>query len=640
MQMLNYWKNKLNDRNATDKEYPKEKTIHKLFEEQVERTPDNIAVVYEGIELTYKELNERANQLANYIREKYVINPDTLIALCLERSEYMLIAILAVLKAGGAYVPLDFSYPDERIKYILEDTGVELVLITKAYEKRISTLSRKKNIANFLVINSLWKQIKKQSLINLTIEVTSANLVYVLYTSGTTGFPKGVMINHISVVNLLFQDGLENKFDSNKQGVLWTNITFDVSVYEIFSVLLNGSTLHVLSSFVREDLFKFLSYVESKEINYAYIPPYFVGEFNKIQNCKLELVLLGVDKIKFSDVSQITSNKSIKILNGYGPTESTVFCSKYIYSKKDAHFGKLPIGFPISNTKCYVLNSNLTSLPVGAIGELYIGGVGLARGYLNRPDLTAEKFIANPFRTKEELDQGRNGRLYKTGDLVRWLPDGNLEYIGRNDFQVKIKGYRIELGEIESVLASYEGIKQSVVLAKEHKNLDTNNKKEVSGRHLDLVGYYVSENRLDEEAILDYLRNKLPEYMVPSILVYLEKFPLTVNGKLDRKALPDPEFVNTESYVAPQNELEKNLCQIWAKVLGLSVDKIGVQDNFFKLGGNSILAIKLIAKINEELNSDIQYLTIFERNTIKKLIEYYYQKSENSVISYEEKWSF
>ena len=623
--------------NNTDKEYPDTKTIQSLFEEQVERTPNNIALVYEGTQLTYKELNEKANQLAHYIREHYEIKPDTLMALCLDRSEHMLITILAVLKAGGAYVPMDPSYPDERMKYILEDTQAEVVLADEVHKQRLEDIIKDANttalskVVNILAINEkgLQEQLSVQPSINPRTETTSTDLAYVIYTSGTTGNPKGVMIEHKSILNLLFQSNLENEFKSNKQGTLWTNINFDVSVYEIFTLLLNGGALHILSSPVRGDAYQLFNYIEKHKINYAYIPPYFLTEFPENKIFSLEFLLLGVEKIKFSNLKNIlSSNKSIKILNGYGPTEATVFCTDYLYNSNDDYLENLPIGTPISNTSCYILDETLNPLPRGAIGELYIGGAGLARGYLNRPDLTYEKFIANPFQTGPQKKLNENSILYKTGDLVRWLPDGNIEYIGRNDFQVKIRGYRIELGEIEAAISSYEGIQQSVVIAKE------------LNKNKYLVGYYVADYPLEEEIILQYLQAKLPDYMVPSALVFLKKLPLTLNGKLDRKALPDPELTNKETYVKPRNDLEQQICQIWSDVLGLPENEVGVHDNFFKLGGNSILAMRLVSKMNKELSCNLVISSIFKHNKVGSLAEQLRLDIPSHIISYNEEWSF
>ncbi|NDB85091.1 MAG: gramicidin biosynthesis protein, partial [Alphaproteobacteria bacterium] len=313
-----------------------------------------------------------------------------------------------------------------------------------------------------------------------------------------------------------------------------------------------------------------------------------------------------------------------KLINMYGITETTVHTTYNRISKQELYKNSY-IGKKISDLKAYVLDKNLRPLPIGAVGELYIGGVGLARGYLNRPELTAEKFIANPFRSELEGVESKNTRLYKTGDLVRWLPDGNLEYIGRNDFQVKIRGYRIELGEIESVLSTYAGISQSVVIAKEHVDVEG-----VSTGNKYLVGYYVSKVRLNEEEIINYLGSRLPEYMIPSILVYLERLPLTINGKLDRKALPDPEFTNIDNYVAPRNELESQVCKIWGEVLGLPEDRIGIRDDFFRLGGDSIVSIQLVSRLRQRLGLNIGVKDIFNYKTIERLYDSVLVKNQYS----------
>jgi acyl-coenzyme A synthetase/AMP-(fatty) acid ligase len=319
-------------------------------------------------------------------------------------------------------------------------------------------------------------------------------------------------------------------------------------------------------------------------------------------------------------------SKYCKLYNYYGPTEATIYATGKQIIDGDTNL----IGKPINNTTAYVLDKNLNLVPIGAIGELYVGGEGLARGYLNRPELTSERFISNPFQSehkkqdKNYYENGRNARLYKTGDLVRWLPDGNLEYIGRNDDQVKIRGYRIELGEIESAISSYNGITQSVVLAREHTDINsapTGNKY--------LVGYYVASHKFEEDDILKYLNSRLPEHMIPSILIYMEELPLTINGKLDRKALPKPEFTNIDKYVAPRNELEEKVCKIWAEVLGLPEDKVGINDDFFRLGGDSILAIRLISKLNKALITDklIGISDIFSYKVLRHFSNHLYQES-------------
>lgn len=605
--------------NSTDKEYPSHKTIHQLFEEQVEKTPDNIAVVYEDIRLTYKELNERSNQLANYLLRHYDIKPDTLVILCLDRSEHMLIAILAVLKAGGAYVPIDLSYPDERIEYILDDTKANAVLTNEIHKKRLegllNTLDRQSNnIISTIDSDLIEVELKMYSNSTPLANITTSNLAYVIYTSGTTGKPKGVMIEHRGVINLAVVQSKE--FGLNNQEIkscLWySNYVFDAHVWEVYSTILTGNTIHLINDNVRQNIGLLEQYIQYNAVTVATIPPALLNDKNLLL---LNTLVVAGEKTS-KEILDFYYDNNVRVINAYGPSETTVCATLNHYNDN----GITNIGSPISNHKCYVLDSNLNPLPIGAIGELYIGGDGVARGYLNQPELTAEKFIKNPFQTAEEKadisygPQGRNTRLYKTGDLVRWLPDGNLEYIGRMDFQVKIHGFRIELGEIESVLSSYSGVKQCVVIAKEHHTSEDSNNKY-------LVGYYVADNKLVEDKILSYLQDKLPEYMVPGIFVYLEKLPLTINGKVDRKALPDPEFTSSEHYAPPRNELEAAVCVIWSEVLGLCTGKIGIQDNFFRLGGDSIVSIQLVSRIRQRLGLNLSIKDIFNYKTIEKLYD-------------------
>ncbi|NDA90313.1 MAG: amino acid adenylation domain-containing protein, partial [Alphaproteobacteria bacterium] len=624
--------------NQVDRDYPSDKAIHKLFEEQVEKTPENVALVYESVRLTYRELNARSNRLAHYLINTYEIKPDTLVVLCLGRSEHMLIGILAVLKAGGAYVPIDPSYPDERIKYILEDTGTKVVLTNEIYKQRLEDISKSALInrvnteLNYypqilgIDSNKLQEELSLKLGTNLNTEVTSNNLSYVIYTSGTTGNPKGVLQLHGNVMRLFTATNDLYRFSSKDVWTLFHSYVFDFSVWEIWGALIYGGRLIIPSYEQTRDLHLFYELCKEQQVTILNQTPSAFYQFTNIAVTKdisnklttLNYVIFGGEALNISQLKPWFSYYDYnqpKLINMYGITETTVHVTYRLIGEQDlgenSYIGKI-----IPDLKTYVLDSNLSPLPIGAVGELYIGGVGLARGYLNRPELTAERFIANPFQSEEESRLDKNTRIYKTGDLVRWLPNGDLEYMGRNDFQVKIRGYRIELGEIESVLSLYEGIKQSVVLARDHINIDstvTNNKY--------LVGYYVSELKLNEDEILNYLRARLPEYMVPSILVYLNELPLTINGKLDRRGLPDPEFGSRDNYVAPRNEIEKKVCQIWSEVLGLSEDKVGIRDDFFRLGGDSILAIRIVSKLNKEFNSQITVKDIFELRDVYRLID-------------------
>lgn len=612
--------------NETDNESIYDKTIHEVYEEQAARYPENIAIVFEKTSLTYKELNERANRLASYLKQNYKVGPDMLVALCLDRNEHMPIVILAVLKAGGAYVPINPSYPDERIMYILEDTHTQLLLTNELYKQRLDEICKisKTNLASLKdpQLNKpteivLLDDIELQEKLNsqpkenfYQSEVKGSNLAYVIYTSGTTGKPKGVMIEHSSYVATI--DCMKILYFRDKQHIStysMTNYAFDMIGPEYGLPLFTGGTIYIGSNE--------FNYLDCSKYDFIQMTPTLCDlKLECLENIKNTKLLIGAELLG-RDLFVKILKKSLNIVHLYGPTETTVWStSKYYSCDEDINLLSVVLGKPFFHEKVYVLNRSLSPLPIGTIGELYIGGIGLARGYLNKPGLTAERFIPNPFQTKEEKLKGKNARLYKTGDLVRWLPDGNLEYIGRNDFQVKIRGYRVELGEIENSLLNYEGIKQCVVLAREHVIADGS-----SAGHKYLIGYYVSNSKLDEIEILNYLKGELPEYMVPSILIHLSALPQTINGKLDRKALPEPEFTANDHYIAPRNVLEGQLCSMWAEILHLPKDKVGVHDDFFRLGGDSILAIRLVSKINKDFNIQIKVRDLFELKYVSKLAE-------------------
>jgi surfactin family lipopeptide synthetase A len=582
--------------NNTDKAYPQDKMIHQLFEEQVERTPDAIAVVFEDQKLTYRELNEKSNCLARYLKSEYqkltqkTLMPDTLIAICVERSLEMIIGILGILKAGAAYLPIDPEYPQERIEFILKDADCVLLLTQDYLLRQLSTISKSvKKIA----LDQIDYQ--KESGQNLESQCSAKNLAYVMYTSGTTGNPKGVMIEHRSVNNVLNVLYDVYQLEKNKRVTAYTNYVFDVSVSEFFTVLTGGGELYLLGK-ERKDLDQLTSYLNKKNINAAYLPPAVLSILPKIQYPTLHTLIFAGEPC-----NQTTGRywlTQCELYNYYGPTEATIYAT----GKKVISRNINEIGYPLANVRAYVLDRHLNLMPIGGIGELYLGGACLARGYLKREDLTKACFIDNPFAT--ESDKEKNYKvLYKTGDLVRWLEDGNLEYLGRNDSQIKLRGYRIELGEIEKVLSTYPGVKQSIVLLKEKK------------QNKYLIGYYVSETKLNELDIQKYLAQHLPDYMLPSMLVNLEGLPLTVSGKLNKKALPEPEFINVQSYVAPRNEKEQFICEAFAKVLDL--EKVGIESDFFSLGGNSLKAIALTAKL--QVNFKINIIDIFNLKTPKQI---------------------
>jgi polyketide synthase PksJ len=456
-----------------------------------------------------------------------------------------------------------------------------------------------------LVIDNKKTQttLAKQESSNLMTSTTSANLVYVIYTSGTTGNPKGVMIEHRTAINYVTYLINCNRLDVKSIGSQYVGVGFDAVVIEIYPILLAGGALHIIPEQDKFDLIKINNLFHVNNVSYAFLLPKTAELFFELKNSTLVNLIVGGEKLeKFV-------NQQYRVTNAYGPTEATVQSTSFVV---DRQYKNIPIGKPINNIKCYVVDNNSNILPIGVTGELIIGGECLARGYLNRPNLTIEKFISNPFQTKEEKSQNKNNRLYKTGDLVRWLADGNLEYIGRSDFQVKIRGYRIELGEIENRLLNYPGVKQAVALAKERVLEQTSDKY--------LLAYYVADKKLDKEKLRAYLTTQLPEYMVPQDLIHINKLPLTANGKLDKKALPEPNFTCSHNYVAPATQLQVQIIKIWSDVLGIPGESISITDSFFSLGGNSMLAIKLItklSKINECQN--IRVVDIFKHATIEQL---------------------
>ncbi|MFN7096582.1 MAG: amino acid adenylation domain-containing protein, partial [Gammaproteobacteria bacterium] len=604
-QIINKW-------NMTEKNYNNQKTIHELFEEQVARNPNHIAIKNDSIQVTYSELNIKANQLANYINEEYALKSDDLIALCLDRSEAMLIAILAVLKAGGAYVPIDPAYPDDRISYIVHDTKTKLMLSSEKYQVRLEQLEIQRLHILALDSEETHKKLKTQSNQNFAVPTTIDNLAYVIYTSGTTGNPKGVLIDHKNVVN--YYENVKDKIFINDDCIVdfSTNIGFDLTVTTTLCSLCRGYTISIFEGNL-QDLNDYQQHLLKNNVNIIkQVPSYFELLTDILVKSQINVVILGGEKVTGSLLERINKTDLI-VYDEYGPTETTVgACLSEIYSGDKLLSSMNHIGKPYNNYKAYVLDANLNPLPVGAIGELYIGGDGLARGYLNQPELTAVRFIDNPFQSYEEKITNTYTKIYKTGDSVRWLPDGNLEYIGRNDFQVKIRGFRIELSEIEDALQKHGDISRAVVIARN---------KELSGGK-ELVAYIVADEFIPSATeIREFLEEKIPEYMIPDHYLILNKLPLTINGKLDRNALLAFEVTEKNNYEEPRNEVECKICQIWAEVLGLPVNTVGINDDFFRLGGDSILAIRVISKINKIFSSQVKVKDIFTLKTVKALGE-------------------
>ncbi|WP_197196800.1 non-ribosomal peptide synthetase [Bacillus sonorensis] len=575
--------------NQTDPAVPRNKTIHQLFEEQVERTPDAAAVVDKEQQLTYSELNKRANRLARALR-KMGAGPEVAVAVVADRSIEMITAIFAVLKSGGTYVPVDPEYPQERIHYMLEDSGAKLILATKeAVPPFIGSEA-------VLFIEDAVSAPYESS--NLELASTAQQLAYIMYTSGTTGKPKGVMVEHQNVVHLVNSSSYV-PFAQIGRLAQTGAISFDASVFEVFGTLLHGGAIYPVSKDMLLDPAQMTSFLKDNCISTMWLTsPLFnqLAHENANMFAGLQHLIIGGDVLSARHVRMVKQScPALTIWNGYGPTENTTFSACYrIQDDRDP----IPIGRPISNSSAYIVNSEGRLQPVGAPGELCVGGAGVARGYLNQPELTEKKFVPNPFAP---------GRMYKTGDMARWLPDGNIEYLGRIDQQIKIRGYRIELGEIEAHLSAHHSVKEAVVTAREN----------ASGEK-ELCAFYVPGQPIEAEQLRDQIAEALPSYMVPSFFTKLSKMPLTPNGKLDRKALPEPERVSAmDSHVEPETETETRLAALWQEVLG--VKKAGASSHFFKSGGHSLKAMMLVARIHQEFGAEVPLRELFRHPTVREL---------------------
>jgi aspartate racemase len=590
--------------NETTADYPRDATIHGIFETHAAETPDAPAVVLADTQLTYRDLNERANKLAHRLTELGV-SPGTLVAVCMDRSPGLIVALMGVLKAGAAYVPLDPAYPQERLAFMLEDTSAP-VLLTE--EKVIDILPAHK--AHTIRMDADWHEIAGEPVDNPPSGVGPDALAYVIYTSGSTGQPKGVCCRHAGVPNLLTDFNRHTPILPGHRCSLWASISFDASVYEIFSALLAGGALYIVSDAVRYESDAFFEWLSDNRISSSYVPPVMLNDLLEwIQHnpgrLSLRRLMVGVEPINEKLLASIMEQvPGLTIVNAYGPTEATIISTLYDVVPRSARDRNTPIGKPIKNSKIYLLDSLLRPVPVGVAGEIHIGGVGLADGYLNRPELNATRFIHDPFSG----DPG--SRLYKTGDTARFLSDGNIEFVGRVDHQVKVRGFRVEPGEIEFALRQHPSVKDAVVLAKGDR---TGVKR--------LVAYIVPAGVAAGGAELRaFLKEKLPEYMVPTAFVSMEAFPITPNGKLDRAALPEPEITRADiqsRFVAPRNEIEHQLVLIWERVIGIK--PIGVTDSFFDLGGHSLLAVRLFTEITRVFGTDLPLAAIFQHPTIEQI---------------------
>ncbi|GFE67456.1 non-ribosomal peptide synthetase [Chroococcus sp. FPU101] len=573
--------------NNTKQVYLLDKCIHQLFEEQVEKTPDAIAVIFEDQTLTYHQLNQRANQLANYLKSCGV-KPDELIGIFLERSLEMIIGLLGILKSGCAYIPLDPNYPKERLDYIIQETQIKVLLTQQDLIQNTYQIP-------VIFLDQAWEHLSSHSDSNLDLSLHFNNLAYIIYTSGSTGKPKGVMIEHRSLVSFTQWAIKHYQLTSNDRILQFATISFDVAAEEIYPCLCSGGTLVLRTDEMLSDVTKFIQKCQELEITVLNIPTAYWYQLNTVSEfpSSLRLVIIGGEKVISSHNNL---NSSTQLINAYGLTETTITSTTYTIEN---NLSEIPIGRAIDNVQTYIVDRNLQPVPIGVAGELLIGGLHLARGYFNRPDLTADKFIPNPFT------QFNGERLYKTGDQARYLSDGDIEYLGRLDNQVKIRGFRIELGEIEAILNQHPDIQEAIVLTYDQQ----------------LAAYIVTHQALTVSDLRHFLREQLPEYMIPAYFVFLESFPLTVNGKINHRQLPTPVPSRTDevTYLVPRTPVEEIITGIWGSVLG--IETVGVEDNFFELGGHSLLATQVISRLRDAFNTDISLKDLFNSPTVVGLAQ-------------------
>ena len=573
----------LHQLNQTTTTYPTEMPIHQLVEQQVEKNPEQTAVVDQRERWSYQQLNQQANQLAHLLRRKG-LKREQVVGILVDQRPEMLVGILAVLKAGGAYLPIDVRYPMERIRYMLTNSQAPFLLIAPGFDVPAGYTGE--------VIRLQASEWANEPMENLAVMNKANDLAYVIYTSGSTGKPKGVMVEHRSLVNLAIWHQRYYQITSNDQATKLAGFGFDASVWEIFPYLITGATLHLIPEAIRYQPEALNQYFEEQGITISFLPTPLAEEFMELENHSLRYLLVGGDRLR-----RVPST-SYQVVNNYGPTENTVVTT---CAKVDPEAEVIPIGRPIANNQVYVLSPTDQLQPIGVPGELCISGEGLARGYLHQEELTKEKFGPNPVVPGE--------RMYRTGDLVRWLPTGELEYIGRMDDQVKIRGYRIELGEIESQLRQHPEVKEAIVRKREDQHGNAS-----------LCAYVVGKGDVDQVALRKYLQQQLPDYMIPSYWVMLQKLPITPNGKVDLKALPKPIQRLPLTKMAPRNRIEEKLYEIWKEVLSCST--FGIHDSFFECGGHSLKAIMLISRIHQQFQVKLSLQDLFTYPTIDEMAAY------------------
>jgi amino acid adenylation domain-containing protein len=584
--------------NDTAAEFPAG-CIHHLFESQVERTPDALAVVFEDQRLTYAKLNQRANQLAHHL-QTLGVKAETLVGICLERSPEMIVSVLAVLKAGGAYLPLDPTYPPERLAFMLADSQTPILLTHSSLLAQLPP-----HPATTVCLDSDWPIIAEHPITNYQLPITLDNLAYVIYTSGSTGKPKGTLLPHRGLSNLIHAFAPALGLTGESRVLQFASFSFDASVFEIFMALTAGAALHLARQETLSSVSDLTGLLQEQVITTITLPPSLLALLSPEELPALQTIISAGEACPVEVAARWSVGR--RLFNGYGPTEATVGASFYAAAGLSQNAATVPIGRPLANTEFYILDSHLRPVPVGVPGELHIGGLGLARGYLNRPELTAEKFIA--IRELENSPIPQSPRLYKTGDLCRYLPDGNLEFLGRIDQQVKVRGFRIELGEIEAALAQHPALQAVAVIARDDERGEKY-----------LAAYIVpkSEPAPGVDELRRHLQATLPAYMIPSVFVTLTELPRLPNGKVNRKALPAPDRAGLEAaYLAPRTPTEEILAGLWARVLNL--ERVGIHDNFFELGGHSLKATQLVSRVREAFNVELPIRALFESPTVAGL---------------------
>lgn len=587
-------------------DYPAGKCIHELFEEQARRAPSAIAVIFEEQNLTYAELNERANQLARHL-QSLGEGPESLIAICMDRSLDMVIAILGILKAGAAYLPIDPAYPKGRIAFMIEDAEASVIITSQTLAHTLPQIE-----AKAICLDSDWHALCGYDRTNLASGATADNPAYVIYTSGSTGKPKGVIVTHHNVVRLFESTNAHYGFNQQDMWTLFHSYAFDFSVWELWGALVYGGRLVIVPYMVGRSPKDFYELLAKQQITILNQTPSAFRQLIQAQvsaqaseSQALRAVIFGGEALDMQSLKPWVEghgDQMPQLINMYGITETTVHVTYRRVTVRDITQAGSLIGSPIDDLQLLIVDSRMHLVPIEVPGEIYVGGCGVARGYLNRADLTAERFVPNPFGNKA------GERLYKTGDLARYKENGDIEYFGRIDHQVKIRGFRIELGEIESALAQHPAIKEAVVIAREDDPRDKR-----------LAAYLVARNpsAYDSSELLDYLKGVLPSYMMPAAFVLLDALPLTPNGKLDRLALPVPERAGNrgeDRFVAPRSPVEEVLAEIWAEVL--RIDRVGVHDNFFDLGGHSLLATQIVSRIQETFQTKFPLRKILEEPTV------------------------